>query len=166
MIDYLIQLYILAVGYFYPLTRYVLEEVGNGSQPPRSTRVYTDENPKPNTFRPENWTWFFATLTSFTIIDAIVSPVLSILFFPWYPFAKIAFVTALVSINDFDKNVFATLSCWIVSHSALIDSVEITTKEKLAQFWKGTWSNTSKGLFYMYQSIKNVRGVSVQKKAL
>lgn len=173
MIQYLVHLYVLAVGYFYPLTRFVMDYVSkNTSISSLSTStiitiVTTDETTSKtkNLFRPQDWSVFFATLIIFTIFDTIVGPLLSIVLFPWYPFMKIAFVSALIHVQDFDMIIFSKVSNWIMSHASLINNLELSAKNRISFIWKYILTNFWDGSFFVYNSVRNVTQSVNKKKA-
>lgn len=135
LFGYLLQLYILAVGYLYPLTHYIYQSQAEPSDPH---------------FVKKDWTQYFATITVVSIVDGMVGPIFSLLFFPWYALIHLSLITALATMKDLDQQIFQVISSIVIGNRALFENMESFGKTKVVGAWQSgfslVWSGTTKFL--------------------
>lgn len=152
---YLLSFYILVVGYLYPLTHYIYQ-----------SQMGTDTDP---TFSGKDWTQYFATVTAISIVDGVIGPIFSILFFPWYALLQISLITALVTVKDLDKQIFQGVSSVVLGNRSLFENVETLGKVKVVNAWQSGFSflwNTSTKVFSNTKTkFSLLRGTKPQKVA-
>ena len=150
---YLLSIYILLVGYLYPLTHYIYQ-----------SQMGADSDP---TFTGKDWTQYFATVTAISIVDGVIGPILSVLFFPWYAILQISLITALVTVKDLDKQIFQGVSSVVLGNRSLFENVETIGKVKVVNAWQSGFSflwNTSTKVLLNTKTRFSSLGASRSKK--